>query len=122
MSKGLGTSERRLNIMIVLYRRRYEKTKNLAKEFGVSERTVRRDIDIISIIAPIYTKGGKYGGGVYVMDNCHLDIMYFTSQEQKVLRKVLDCIEKCQICSLSQDDIFIFKNMIIKYTKPMIYK
>ena len=63
---------RRYNILIVLCRRRYEKTKNLAYEFGVSERTVRRDIDVISLSAPIYTKSGRYGGGIYVTGNYNI--------------------------------------------------
>jgi len=42
---------------------------NLAFEFGVSERTIRRDIDALSLVAPIYTQAGRYGGGVYILSD-----------------------------------------------------
>ncbi len=62
-------SERRREIMKLLNRRRYEKIENIAFEFGVSERTVRRDIEILSLNEPIYTQPGRYGGGVYIVKN-----------------------------------------------------
>ena len=62
----MGTAERRTEIMRVLFRRRYEKISNLAEEFGVSTRTILRDIEVLSISEPIYTQCGRYGGGVYV--------------------------------------------------------
>ena len=52
--------------MKLLCRRRSETIRNLAFEFEVSERTIRRDIDILSLNEPIYTQVGRYGGGVYV--------------------------------------------------------
>lgn len=64
----MGTVERRSEIIRLLSRRRHEKIENLAFEFGVSEKTIRRDIEALSLSAPIYTQAGRYGGGVYMMD------------------------------------------------------
>lgn len=64
----MGTAERRHAILRVLCRRRHETLANLAAEFGVSERTIRRDIEILSLTEPLYTQPGRYGGGVYVTD------------------------------------------------------
>ena len=61
----MGTAERRYEIMKILCRRRYETIRNLASEFGVSMRTVQRDIESLSRTEPIYTQTGKYGGGVF---------------------------------------------------------
>lgn len=61
-----GRAERRSEIMKLLCRRRSETIRNLAFEFEVSERTIRRDIEILSLNEPIYTQVGRYGGGVYV--------------------------------------------------------
>lgn len=36
-------------------------------EFEVSERTISRDIEELSLTKPIYTKSGRYGGGVYIL-------------------------------------------------------
>ena len=66
VSKGgdeeMGTTERRNEILKVLCRRGYETAGNLAFEFGVSERTVRRDIEVLSRNNPIYTKSGGHAG------------------------------------------------------------
>jgi len=59
--------ERRIELIKVLYRREYETINNLAFEFGVSNRTIRRDIDELSRMIPIYTKPGRYGGGIYII-------------------------------------------------------
>lgn len=40
----MGTAERRRKMMKILCRRRYETIGNLASEFGVSMRTIQRDI------------------------------------------------------------------------------
>ena len=61
----MGTAERRYEIMKVLCRRRYATIRDLASEFGVSMRTVQRDIEALSRSEPIYTRFGKYGGGVF---------------------------------------------------------
>ena len=63
----MNTFERRMRIVTVLFERKYEKVYNLAVEFDVSERTIRRDIEAISLIIPVYTKQGRYYGGVYVL-------------------------------------------------------
>lgn len=60
----MGTAERRREMMKILCRRRYETIGKLASEFGVSMRTIQRDIEALSLTEPIYTKAGKYGGGV----------------------------------------------------------
>ena len=58
----MGTAERRIEILKILSKRRSEKTKKLAEELGVSERTIRRDILVLSLTEPIYTRAGRYGG------------------------------------------------------------
>lgn len=46
----MGTAERRDEIIKLLCRRRHETIPNLAFEFGVSERTIRRDIEAVTVI------------------------------------------------------------------------
>ena len=64
----METTERRIAIMRILCRRRHETISNLAQEFGVSARTILRDIEMLSLSEPIYTQCGRYGR-VYVMNN-----------------------------------------------------
>jgi predicted DNA-binding transcriptional regulator YafY len=63
----MGPNERRMEIIEALCRRRQDTMANLAAEFGVSVRTIKNDIDILSLSYPIETIRGRYGGGV----RCH---------------------------------------------------
>ena len=63
--------ERREAILDVLCQRKHDQIKNLAEEFGVSERTIRTDIEVLSCSYPIETVRGRYGGGVKVADWYH---------------------------------------------------
>ncbi len=65
------TVERRQMILEVLCERRFERIDNLAFEFKVNRRTIRRDIEILSITFPFYTTKGT-GGGICVVDGFKL--------------------------------------------------
>ena len=64
-------SERRQELLEVLCRRRHDTYDNLAFEFKVSRRTIRRDVAILMCSYPIETSRG-YGGGVSVADGYYL--------------------------------------------------
>lgn len=63
----MTASERQFSILEILEERRFETVDNLAFEFNVSRRTIRYDIETLSLHFPLYTKSGG-NGGVYVMD------------------------------------------------------
>ena len=63
-TKYMTTNERREKIMRILYAKGHCTTSELAENFGVSERTVRRDIGLLSLSKPNYTKSVKNGGGM----------------------------------------------------------
>lgn len=60
--------ERRQQILELLCQRRKDTMQNLAAELGVSERTIRRDVEILTRSYPLETVCGRYGGGVRVAD------------------------------------------------------
>ena len=64
----MTANERRNAILEVLCLRRFETVENLAFEFGVSGRTIRNDVLILSCEYPIYTAKGN-GGGIRVDGN-----------------------------------------------------
>ena len=113
----MGTAERRSAILKLLCRRRHDTISNLAHEFGVSERTIRRDIEVLSYTEPIFTQTGRYLGGVYVVDGYSIDKMYMTENELQVLHKLCSYIEQ-QPCVLSVTEFTMFKKIIKNYTKP----
>lgn len=117
----MGTAERRCAIMKILCRRRYETICNLASEFGVSERTIQRDIEILSISEPIFTQSGKYGGGVYVVDGYSMERMYMTSEEIDVLRKLyIAADENTWLLTLEEKELLGM--LISQYSKPKLEK
>ena len=113
----MGIAERRNSILRILCRRRYETIQNLAFEFGVSERTIRRDIESLSLFAPVYTQTGRYGGGVYVMENYSMDRMYMNETELELLKKILSLAEAKQIIFTNEEKkLLVF--IITEYSKP----
>ena len=60
--------ERRKAILQILRLRKYEKVDNLAFQFSVTPRTIKRDIEMLSLTESIYTQQGRYCGGIYYDD------------------------------------------------------
>ena len=81
----MGANERRQKIMETLCHRRQEIMANLAFEFGVSVRTIRNDIDILSLSYPLETVRGRYGGGVRVMDGFYMNRKYLKPEQRDLL-------------------------------------
>ena len=113
----MGTAERRYEIMKILCRRRYETIQNLASELGVSTRTIQRDIESLSRTEPIFTKPGKYGGGIYVLDGYSMSRMYMTNEELDVLHKLYDAADE-NARLLTPDEKELLGSLISQYTKP----
>ena len=111
----METTIRRLGLLRIICRRRYEKISNLAVEFGVSERTIRRDIDILSISEPIYTQQGKYHGGVYVLSDYNFNRPCFRDEEVQMLNKIRNYIVQQNL--LSKDELVLFDRILKEYAK-----
>lgn len=75
--------ERRQALLEVLCRRRSDTYANLAFEFGVSKKTIQRDVEILICSYPIETVRGRYGGGVRVVGDYPYD--------RHTSKRVLNC-------------------------------
>ncbi|MGF7185301.1 putative DNA-binding transcriptional regulator YafY [Desulfitispora alkaliphila] len=84
----MGPNERRMKIIEALCRRRQDTMSNLATEFGVSTRTIKNDIDTLSLSYPIETIRGRHGGGVKVTDGYYLNRKYLKPQQQELLERL----------------------------------
>ncbi len=113
----MGNAERRREIMKILCRRRYATMRTLASEFGVSIRTIQRDIDALSGSEPIYTQSGKYGGGIYVVEGYSIDRMYMKDAEIDVLQKLYIAADK-NASLLTDDEKDLLQLLISQYSKP----
>lgn len=113
----METAERRNKIIIALCRRKFDAIPNLAAEFGVSERTIRRDIVALSLSHPIYTQCGKTGGGVYINPEYSIDRIYMESAEIGVLQK-LKRLAEMNSSLLTQEELHILNGIVADYSKP----
>ena len=111
----MGTADRRLEIIKQLCCVRHTTMAALADEFHVSIRTIQRDIDAISgeLGIPIYTKQGKYYGGIYILDTYTITQLYMRTEEVELLIKIREMLFK----HLSENEILILNNMISTYSR-----
>lgn len=94
--------ERRLALLDYLRCRRHETVSRLAEEFGVSERTVRRDIARLSLREPLYTQCGRYGG-VYVLERPRTS-RTFTEEEVYLLGKLCRAVKEAKLPVLTETE------------------
>jgi len=104
---------RRQEILNVLMYRRHDTVANLAYEFHVSGRTIKRDICMLSRDHPIETKKGR-GGGIQVADGYYADRRYLTDEQENMLRRIYQFI--------SPDDQKIMDVIFKTFVKPKVHK
>ena len=114
----MGTSERRMEIMKYLCRKRHATMPELAVEFDVSIRTIQRDIFELGFMMPLDVRAGRHDGGVYVVGNYSMDRMYMNEDELQVLEKIALWIDKTKSPMLDDEEKKLLKNLISNYTKP----
>lgn len=77
--------ERIIKIWLYIYTYRQFTTNELANHFGVSTRTIFRDLETLSSLnVPIYSEKGK-NGGYRVLDSIKLPPISFSSEEAKAI-------------------------------------
>lgn len=84
----MKASERRNTIIEALIERNSDKIENLACEFSVNEKTIRRDIDELSLYYPIYTECGRYTGGVYIDPSYRMRRKFLKPEEEELLKRL----------------------------------
>lgn len=83
----MTANERRNKILERLCVRRHDTRENLAVEFGVSKRTIERDVLALSLEYPLNTVRGN-GGGIYVEDWYRTDGKYLSDEQTALLEKL----------------------------------
>lgn len=78
-------NQRLFEIVYLLAQKGNTNAGELAERFGVSRRTIYRDIDALSLAGiPLYTQKGK-GGGIYILPDFVLDKSLLSKDEQSQL-------------------------------------
>lgn len=88
----ISAAERRQRILEVLSDRRHETIATLITEFRVSSSTLKRDVEILSCSAPIFTVRGN-GGGIYVAEDWYIGRRYLNSKQEALLIELLEYLE-----------------------------
>ena len=110
----MGTAERRLEILKYLCKARKATMPALAKMFGVSIRTVQRDIFEIEATfhVPLDIRCGKYGG-VCILGDYSFDRAYMHEDEIALLSKVQGIVKS----QLTENENALLCQIIKDYTK-----
>lgn len=82
-----STTERRMELLEYMCEKRHDTIEHLAYKFEVSKRTIRYDVEVLSLSYPIYSQTGK-GGGVFVTDTFHLFQKHFNQEQRELLEKL----------------------------------
>lgn len=105
----MNVNDRRRAILEVLCERREDTIANLAFEFEVSIRTMKYDIEALSLSHPVYTVAGK-GGGVYIAKGYKLGRKYLREKQEQLLRK--------KLVELSGEEREIMQSILNEFTAP----
>ena len=94
---------------------RYAKISELSERFGVSKKTIARDVFEIEILyhVTLDLKRGRYGGGVYVKDNSSFVRMYLYVEEIELLIKLQELTENI----ITHEESQMLSQMIRNYQK-----
>ena len=112
--REMTPSERRSEILHLLCKRRHETAINLSAELGVSERTIRADLVILSCYYPIQVVRGRFGGGIHLPDWFHMESRTLSSKQQVLLMKVRK--------TLSGDDLQVMNSILAQFALYWEYR
>ena len=78
-------ADRLLSIIFLLQKHQHLKAKELSEMLSVTERTIYRDVEALSLAGvPIYTQTGK-DGGIFLDEHYRTEIAWFTGAELQTL-------------------------------------
>ena len=103
--------ERRQLVLEAISDRRTVQIESLAAEFGVSRRTIERDILALSCSYPIVTVQGG-AGGVRAMDGWYLSRRYLHDDQEALLRSLLP--------GLQPDQQKTIESILTAFAKPSV--
>ena len=93
---------RQFEIIYLLLNKKSTTAKELAEHIGVSQRTIYRDIDTLSLAGiPIYTEKGK-GGGISLLPDYVLNKSILSEQEQNEILSALQGLSSVKTAETDQ--------------------
>lgn len=106
---------RLFEIIYILLEKKTVTAKELAEYFGVSIRTIYRDVDVLSTAKiPIYMNKGK-GGGIRLLEDFVLDKSILTDEEQNQILFALQGMQQMRVSG--EKDILEKMSMLFQKNK-----
>lgn len=105
----MSPNERRNNIYAELRAQRHLNINYLAEKYSVNEKTIRRDIDELTLTYPIETVRGRYGGGIKLADWYHPMQSTLSPRQIALLKKLAP--------SLEGDDLVVMNSILSQFTR-----
>ena len=103
----MSAKDRRELIWTALCSRRHDTIQNLAAEFDVSVRTIKYDIEQLSLPYPLETVRGRHGGGVKVSDWYQPTQTHLCHEQMVLLKKLAS--------SLSGEDLVVINSILSQF-------
>lgn len=91
VNEQLTTYQRREEIRLLLVKKKSTTTKYLMNYFGVTKKTILKDIVFLSGIVPLETHPGK-GGGIFLRMEYDAPRVYLSVDEENLLLRLLDSV------------------------------
>ena len=101
--------ERRFAILEYLCLRRSVSVAELANEFGVCQRTINTDLQVLECSYPIYTVQGV-GGGVFIAEGYKLGMKHLSDSQAELLERLTR--------NLCDDDKRTMESILKIFKKP----
>lgn len=117
----MNVGNRRERLLRILALKGRATISELANELEVSERTIMRDIEVLSIEKPIFTVAGKHGG-VCIDDYYLFNQLHMKEHEIDLLAKIVSDIENHSSCSLNESELDLLKEIVTVYSKKTYRK
>lgn len=111
----MDTFNRRNNILSVLIERGHDTIYNLAEEFQTSTKTIRRDIEILSLSHPITTRAGRYYGGIYYDKTSRTSHRALNPTQIALLNKMLRFSRANLPITLTNDEVATLQSILNDY-------
>lgn len=112
----MNTVERRERLIQILAMCGKTSVRVLAKKLEVSERTISRDIDLLSPNNPIGVEHGR-DGGYYISNYKALNLPCMKEYETELLKKIAANTENGSSYNLTSDEHQLLKDIIALYSK-----
>ena len=106
--------ERHSAILNLIYRERHTTETKLAEMFGVSNRTIRKDIISLACIVPIKTVRGRYGGGIWLEDWFDPNSNYLSATQENLLKRISQ--------TLAGQDLLVLNSILVQFAPSMRYR